>query len=411
MTHATLSKPQAEFVFEDSDPYPCFCGGFGSGKTYALIWRALRLKKAVGTLPIAYYLPTYDLVQTIAYPRFEEVLLEIGWPFKLLRTAPGRIEFPGMGHILFRTMDTPHRIIGYECADSLVDELDTLPVNQARDVWEKILGRNRAKKPNGAVNTVAVATTPEGYRFVYDRWQRNRRTGYKLIRAATRTNQANIPAGYIQSLKDIYPPAALKAYLNGEFVNLTSGSVYPDFDRNKAHTNEVEAPGEVLHVGMDFNVLNMTAEICVIRGDAPVVVRELTGVRDTRKMVSLLKERFPEHQMVVYPDASGKSRRSTNAQESDITLLKDAGFALRVNPGNPPVKDRVMSVNGILPITKINTDNCPVLTESLEQQAYDKNGEPDKTTGHDHSTESFGYFVHKRWPVVRKSAHVSSLRM
>lgn len=409
--HAKLSKPQAQFIFDNTNPYPCFSGGFGSGKTYALIWRALRLKKAAGPLPIAYYLPTYDLVQTIAYPRFEEVLTAIGWPFKLLRTAPGRVEFPGMGHILFRTMDTPHRIIGYEVADSLVDELDTLPIDVARHVWEKILGRNRAKKANGVPNTVAVATTPEGFRFVYDTWKRKARPGYRLIQASTHSNWRNIPEGYIQSLRDIYPEAALRAYLDGEFVNLTSGSVYPDFDRKQAHTNEVEEAGDVLHVGMDFNVMNMTALVCVIRNDAPVVVRELVGVRDTPKMVELLKARFPDHQIVVYPDASGKSRRSTNAQQSDLTLLREAGFALRVDPSNPPVKDRVMSVNAVLPITKVNTDNCPTFTESLEQQAYDKNGEPDKTSGHDHSTESFGYFVHKRWPVVRQSAHVSPLRL
>jgi hypothetical protein len=66
-------------------------------------------------------------------------------------------------------MDTPERIIGYEVADSLVDELDMLKTEQARDAWNKIISRNRQKKPDGSLNTVGVGTTPEGFRLVYDR--------------------------------------------------------------------------------------------------------------------------------------------------------------------------------------------------------------------------------------------------
>jgi hypothetical protein len=50
---------------------------------------------------------------------------------------------------------------------------------------------------------------------------------------------------------------------------------------------------------------------------------------------------------------------------------------------------------------RVNTDACPNLTMSLEQQAYDKNGEPDKTNGWDHVVDAQGYFVHARFPVQR----------
>lgn len=73
------------------------------------------------------------------------------------------IEVQKAGNILFRTMDTPERIIGYEVTDSLVDGLDTLNTEQARDAWNKIISRNRQKKPDGSLNTVGVATTSEGF--------------------------------------------------------------------------------------------------------------------------------------------------------------------------------------------------------------------------------------------------------
>ena len=64
----------------------------------------------------------------------------------------------------------------------------------------------------------------------------------------------NLPSDYIPNLQNDYPPALLAAYLNGEFVNLTSGSVYPEFKRSLNSTKEVERAGEHLHIGMDFNV-------------------------------------------------------------------------------------------------------------------------------------------------------------
>jgi len=133
----------------------------------------------------------------------------------------------------------------------------------------------------------------------------------------------------------------------------------------------------------------------------------------------MLKERFSDkgHAVTIYPDASGGNTSSKNASESDLSILKQAGFTISVNPSNPAVKDRVNSVNAmILNDTgarrwKINTDSCPMLTESLEQQAYDNNGEPDKKTGHDHPNDAVGYFIVRRYPIVKRAASLQSFRM
>jgi phage terminase large subunit len=211
--------------------------GFGAGKTNALIHRALYLKFKYPTCNVAYYLPTYDLVRTIAFPRFEEVLGEEfgmieGTDYKCVRSLTPMILFPDGGHIIMRTMDNPGRIVGYEVADSLIDELDTLKTEDASAVWKKIIARNRQKKPDGSKNTIAVGTTPEGFRFVYEQWKRKPPSAeYYLIKATTYSNGKNLPDGYIQDLIDTYPPAFIAAYLNGDFVNLTSGTVYGQYDR------------------------------------------------------------------------------------------------------------------------------------------------------------------------------------
>jgi hypothetical protein len=59
-----------------------------------------------------------------------------------------------------------------------------------------------------------------------------------VVHASTYENEANLPDDYIPSLRASYPPQLIEAYIRGQFVNLTSGSVYPNFDRKLNHTAE-----------------------------------------------------------------------------------------------------------------------------------------------------------------------------
>jgi hypothetical protein len=406
-----LSEPQWEFVTAP-EQFPAFCGGFGSGKTHAGVCRSIAKKLAYPAQSVAYYLPTYDMVRTIGFPRFGELMEEMHLPRRFNKTD-ATIDFGQWGQLMFRTMDTPERIIGYEVADSVVDELDTLPTEKARDAWNKIIGRNRQKKPDGSLNTVGAVTTPEGFRFVYDRWVKNAAPGYRLIKAATESNAKHLPAGYVDSLRASYPSALLSAYLDGEFVNLTAGSVYPSFDRRLNGTNETIKPEDTLHIGLDFNVTKMAAVVHVYRDGKPRAVDELVDVFDTPAMIALIKKRYIGHSIMVYPDASGGNRKSQNASESDLTLLRQANFHVCVNPTNPAVKDRVLSMNRMLESREylVNADRCPVYVEGLEKQAYDKHGEPDKTSGLDHALDAAGYFIAYRFGIARPTAQVSALRM
>lgn len=413
----SFTLAQAAFV-ESMEPFPAFVGGFGSGKTAAAIARSMRLKRMCPKQDVAYYLPTYGLVEDIAFQRFPAMFDRLGLAYKLNRqTATLQTD---LGRIIFRTMDNPDRIVGFEVAHSILDELDTLPIEKARNVWNKVIARNRQKARTAGgrkvPNTVSVATTPEGFRFVWERWVKNKAPGYELFRAKTMDNAANLPDGYIENLRNSYPTALLAAYLEGEFVNLTAGSVYAEFDRALNASTETIKPGDALHIGMDFNVTRMAAVVHVLRGDDPHAVNELVDVFDTPAMIGLIKDRYRDHSIIVYPDASGGSRRSVLASESDLSLLKAAGFRVSVNPANPAVKDRVLSANALIHKDgkrryKVNPQTCPHLVESLEKQAYNKNGEPDKTSGFDHVIDAATYMLAYRYPIVKRIATVTPLRM
>lgn len=409
-----LTETQRAFA-TSKEPFPAFCGGFGSGKTAAAIARAMALKAHLRNCDIAYYLPTYPLVEDIAYRRFPELCERKGWAYRLNKSS-SFIEFPNAGRIVFRTMENPARIVGYEVAHSICDELDTLPIEKAREVWNKIIARNRQKC--SMANTVAVATTPEGFRLVYELWVKRKAPGYVLFRAKTTDNAEHLPDGYIDNLRNTYPSQQLAAYLDGEFVNLTAGSVYPEFDRVLNASTEVIRPNETLHIGMDFNVTKMSAIVHVLRNDEPHAVMELLDVFDTPSMAKLIKARFKDegHPVMIYPDASGNSRKSNNASESDLSILRQHSLTVCVNPTNPAVKDRVLSMNRMIHHEgvrkyRVNPDACPHYAEALEKQAYDKNGEPDKSSGLDHCIDAGGYFIAYRYPIARRLAVVTQLRM
>jgi predicted phage terminase large subunit-like protein len=230
----------AQRSFCESDAaFPGLVGGYGSGKSQALAMRALHLLVRDRT-DIAYYMPTYDLVRLVGFRRLRELLMQAGMPFKANATNFS-IEVESFGSVIFRTMEDPDRLVGYEVGHSLCDELDTLPTAKAEVIWQRVLARNRSRLPSGRRNTAAVGTTPEGFRFVYERWGRDeaaaRAAGYVLFRARTADNR-HLPPDYVANLRAQYPSNLLEAYLNGEFVNLSDGLVQRQWFRRSTLDRE-----------------------------------------------------------------------------------------------------------------------------------------------------------------------------
>lgn len=398
-----LTEPQREFVLSDA-PHPGMVAGYGAGKSQAAVVRIALRACQYPKLSFAFVEPTFDLVRLIAWPRFTELLTEWGVDHELNK-AESILRLENDAQIIFRSADNPARLVGFEVADAVIDEIDVLRADQARDVWIKMLGRARQKKPDGAPNTVACVSTPEGFKWMYHTFQKDPRPGYVLYRAPTSSNPY-LPEGYLAQLEATYSASQLQAYCEGIFTNLASGTVYPEFDRKRHGTTQIIAPGEPLHIGMDFNVTKMAAVVFVMREGKPIAVAEHVDVYDTPAMIRLLKAHYGGRSILVYPDSSGSGRRSTNASVSDIALLKGAGFRVCAHPTNPAVKDRIASVNKLLRDgdLRVNVDTCPALTEALEQQAYDKNGEPDKTSGHDHVVDALGYLCAYKFPIERPKA-------
>jgi PBSX family phage terminase large subunit len=415
-------KHQHKIIYSPSR-FPCLVAGFGSGKSESLVMKVLKQLFEIPHAQIAVYEPTVDLIKRIMYPRFEEILNDTGLQFKLNK-SDGVIDIPSVGRIIFRSLENPSRIIGYEVHHSHVDELDTLEEDKAEEAWMKVLSRNRKRIHNGTMNTVSAYTTPEGFRFTYKRWHKQRledikkkgRSDYELIKGSTYDNPFLDPS-YVENLESSYPKELINAYLKGEFVNLESGVVYSDFDADKNHVDrELPNSNEVLHIGMDFNVNHMSAVVCIKDKDKLFVLEEISDMVDTPSMIAEIKKRYDGRQIYVYPDASGNSRKTVDASKSDIGLLREAGFKVSAPKKNPPVKDRIITVNTMFCNARderrlfINTYNCSALTDNLNQQAYDKYGQPIKANNVDHMLDALGYVVYRLFGISRGKSRISRMR-
>lgn len=425
----TLNVPQAQFLAMPHK-FKAYVAGFGSGKTWVGCGGICKGMWEHPKINQGYFAPTYPQIRDIFYPTVEEVAFDWGMKVQINESNKEVHFYAGRqyrGTTICRSMEKPATIVGFKIGNALVDELDVMPALKAQQAWRKIIARMRYKVA-GLRNGIDVTTTPEGYKFVYQQFVKAVRdkpelaTLYGLVQASTFDNEANLPDDYIPSLLASYPPELIKAYLRGHFTNLTSGTIYHQFDRRLNNCTDEEQPGEPLFIGMDFNVGKMAAIVHVKREGLPRAVRELVKVYDTPAMIKRIQEEFwryeggryvASRQIYIYPDASGDSRKSNCASLTDIAQLREAGFSVIVNASNPPVKDRINSMNAMFCNALgerrylVNVQRCPVYTESLEQQVWDKNGEPDKKADNDHPNDGGGYFIVKDYPIVKPAYSIT----
>lgn len=410
--NVTVNQSQAKFL-QMPHKFRGFIAGFGSGKTWTGSLSTCLHHYKYPKVNSGYFAPTYPHIRDIFFPTIEEVAEKMGMEVEIKESNKEVHFYSGKkfrGVCICRSMDKPQNIIGFKIGHALIDELDVLPMDKAELAWRKIIARMRYKQ-DGLRNGIDVTTTPEGFKFAHKLFVETPTSNPKLkdnygyIQASTYDNAINLPDDYISSLLESYPEQLIQAYLNGEFVNLTAGTVYRDYDRIRNVSRETIKDEEPLFIGMDFNVTNMSATIGVKRECHIHIVDELCGVYDTPEMIRILKERYLDngHTVYVYPDASGGSRKTVDASISDIALLERAKFVVRTKPSNPAVKDRIISVNNAFSKSRlyVNELKAKTLASHLEKLAYDKNGEPDKSSGFDHLPDALGYLVYYEMPVYK----------
>jgi len=405
-----LHPGQIAFVDDQTTSILGVSAGYGAGKTRALCAKAVHLAMANQGFIGVVMEPTGPLIRDIWQSDFDDFLESYGIPYTF-RASPlpeYTLHLPGGDtKILCRSFENWQRIIGINGAWILADEIDTVNPTIANKAFPKILGRLRS----GNVRQFAAASTPEGFRWMWQTFASEDGKGRedrRLIRMRTQDNPY-LPPDFIERMQANYDPQLLKAYLDGEFVNLTTGQVYDRFDRAKHVAVQIpDISREPLRIGVDFNVGNMSAVIAIRVGKSLYVVDEVSGAHDTDALAQKIKAHYPDHKIYVYPDASG-GNRSTNATQTDIAILESYGMSNQSPKANPPVRDRVAAVQALLENGKGEVRlkiaaSCVKTIECLELQSYTEKGDPDKDAGYDHMNDALGYLVWREFNPLHAGA-------
>jgi PBSX family phage terminase large subunit len=366
----------------------------------------------------AVFEPTNVMLRDVWMRSFDSFLEEfkIEYDFRVSPQPEYVLHLPhGPVTLICRATETYNRIRGQNLSFCLADEIDTSSQEIAQKASEMMLARLRG----GVKPQLAVASTPEGYRWMYNTFIENGdNEDRRLIRAKT-TDNPHLPDGFVESLYANYDPQLIASYIQGEFTNLANTTVYHSFDRDVHWCDTAITEDDRLLVGVDFNVGCCFTEVIVRRGDEFHVVAEHYP-KDTPALVRLLKETYPAQlaaeNLIVIPDAASRQRTTTNASESDLSLLKKGGFKIKVQSANPQISDRVNCVNVLLIANRLRVhNNCKYLIKSLEQQAYAKDGKPEKGIGGKEDisgpVDSLGYALSYLAPLRRWSVGDSKFRV
>ena len=412
-----LHEGQLDFVSDQDSQILAISAGYGAGKTRALCAKTLALAIANQGFIGCVMEPTGPLIRDIWLNDFDDFLeqYEIPHTFRASPLPEYLLHLPGGDtKILCRSFENYQRIIGLNLAFCCADEVDVVNTAITSRAFPKILGRLRS----GNTRQFAAASTPEGFKWLYNEFgapDALKRPDRKLIKMKTVDNP-HLPPDFIERLEANYDPSLLKAYLLGEFVNLKTGTVYDRFDREKHVTSAPDHDGEPLHIGIDFNVGNMSAVIGVNLHNRFYIVDEISGSHDTDALAQEIKRRYPGRRLYAYPDASG-GNRSTNASRTDIQILESHGLSNQSGASNPLVRDRVASVQALLENGKgqvrLFVDaKCKRLIECLELQSYTEHGDPDKDAGFDHMNDALGYAVWRLYnPLHARAGRGTGIRL
>lgn len=166
-----------------------------------------------------------------------------------------------------------------------------------------------------------------------------------------------------------------------------------------------------LWIGMDFNYNPMTAVVGVRTKDVMHIIDEIRMTSsNTDEMVQELRTRYPRiaaDRFIVHPDPASRQNRTSAGGRTDLSILQNAGFTVKVPSGPQPVRDSINAVNSRLASASgehflLVDPRCKYTIESLERLSYKENTtQPDKDSGYDHFADCIRYLIGFNWPVRR----------
>lgn len=282
---------------------------------------------------------------------------------------------------------------------SFVDELDELDTQTAMAVVKSINDRTRQQIEGMRSCFIMFTTSSQGLKGTYQtvmHFNKNN-IGYVLIRARTKDN-IYLPPDYIKNMYSIYNEKERDCLLEGKFVSIDSGLVFPDYDpkNNKLDSDLYDFvrnnPEYTIYIGQDFNSFGYNAVAFTVLEGSIIAIKDYE-FPDIRRAPEVFRYDFPENRIVWVPDMTYKEHFSEFKKE-----LKIFKIDLALRSCNPLVGDRNFACNKLFVGNKLFI--CPMCkgleTTLLTWQKDPRTGQPYKggKGAPDHKGDCLGYVVH-----------------
>ena len=391
-----LSSPQ-KTVADDSSRFKVLITGRRFGKTHLSI---RELCKAAATKPgsICWAIcPSYRMAKQIWWIQLVDKLSELRW-IETKNEAELTIRLKNKSIIALKGADNFDSLRGVGLDFIILDEFQDIP----KQAWTEVCRPCLSDKKGRAL----FCGTPRGVGswshelYTFAQHQKDWKSW-----TFTTIQGGNVPEEEVESAKrDLDPKTFAQEYM--ATFNTYSGMVYYNFDYNE-NVKELPQPDTgVITIGMDFNYNPMTAVVAQVK-DKQIYIYDEIMLRgsSTEEMVDEIKHRYPYSRVVVMPDPASKQKKTSAGGKTDLSILVNAGFDVKVRSYHTPVRDRVNAVN-----TKLKNaagerslffhPKCKNAIDSIGRLTYKEgSNQIDKDSGLDHFSDAIGYLIDYLYPI------------
>ena len=344
-----------------------------------------------------YVAPTYRQSKTIVWNDLKEKLFSIRW-IKNTNESELSLTLKNNSIICLKGADNPDSLRG--------SGIDFLVMDEFADIkdsaWYEVLRPTLSDREGHAF----FCGTPRGMgNWAYDLYIKGQSGEKDWGSWKFKTIQGHqVTAEEIKQVRQDLDERTFAQEFLGSFVTY-SGQVYYNFNREENVKNVRKNEG-VIHIGMDFNISPMTAVCFQTDGETIKIFDEIVMYSsNTDEMVKEIHDRYSDKRIIVYPDPASRQRKTSAGGRTDLSILINAGFNVKVKPRHPEVRDRINAVNSRLKTTEgkrllfVNS-KCKNTINSLERLLYKEGTSvPEKNSGLDHISDALGYAIDWLYPV------------
>lgn len=394
---------QAPFVFPDKRFF-MLCAGYGSGKTRSLVFCVLHFVKMllgkkdtggtnpkilVGSKNITFLAKTWT-------NDFEAFLRSTGSEYSFDRAK--NIITIGNVQIILIALEEPGAIYGYSVNFAVLDEVDELPTPVCLEAIKSVNDRVRQHVEGWRDPFIIMTSTSQGLKGLYQTYLhfKDNRIGFVLMRARTQDNFYN-GEDYIRTMYSMYKGKERECLLEGQFVSVDSGLVFPDYDPKENDLSvdlyDCIEDFDTVYIAQDFNLSFGNAAVAAVVCRGAIVVVKDYDLPDIRKAPQVFRYDFPAQKIVWIPDATYKEHYSEFKKE-----LRQYNITIAYRKANPLVQDRVFAVNRMLSCSRFFV--CPLASRVkhsfVTHQKDPKTNAPMKggRGSPDHISDCIGYVTH-----------------